>query len=535
MQPDSSGQGIMQAAPQNMQPPLAGQDQGQTQIKDPNHALQIIIQMLVAQGIPPEQAKQIAMEMIKAVAQGGMEELTSDEKIHARFGGHITRQHYLFGGIGRALGNIAGGIGKAISGVVGGIGNAVKSIASSTLGKAALAAAAFYFGGPLLAGEAAGAGAAGTAAGAGAAGAGAAGAGAAGLEAGLTAEGVGSSLLYPQTSSLIASSPYAAGASFTAPYSAGALSAAAENPSLLETIKGFANNPSLEGIKSIGSQALSGATDLASKYSPYLAAGAIGASLNNQPPKQNPGETPAEYQARVDAWKKTLNEGLNNPTLSSVTSPTTLYPNNPFYAQRRAEGGRIGYEAGGIGNIIQQATKEGFFGTPAMANGGRMGYLGGGLSGFLSGSGVAEPVSGGSTGGESGFGSVGGGLSGMLGRLISQHPEMFKKQQDVSSLTPEELQALLDQQRANVAHGGIPLGEPRTNNQGVSEIDYRKKGGFVPPIGVKEKADDIPAMLSNNEFVFTANAVRNAGHGDVNKGAKRMYHLMKHLEAGGVI
>ena len=110
----------------------------------------------------------------------------------------------------------------------------------------------------------------------------------------------------------------------------------------------------------------------------------------------------------------------------------------------------------------------------------------------------------------------------MLGRLISQHPEMFKRQQDVSSLTPEELQALLDQQRANVAHGGIPLGEPRTNNQGVSEIDYRKKGGFVPPIGVKEKADDIPAMLSNNEFVFTANAVRNAGHGDVNKGSKRM-------------
>ena len=57
----------------------------------------------------------------------------------------------------------------------------------------------------------------------------------------------------------------------------------------------------------------------------------------------------------------------------------------------------------------------------------------------------------------------------------------------------------------------------------------------MPPIGVKEKADDIPAMLSNNEFVFTANAVRNAGHGDVNKGAKRMYHLMKHLESGGVI
>jgi hypothetical protein len=67
------------------------------------------------------------------------------------------------------------------------------------------------------------------------------------------------------------------------------------------------------------------------------------------------------------------------------------------------------------------------------------------------------------------------------------------------------------------------------------ELDYRAKGGFVPPIGIKEKADDIPAMLSNNEFVFTADAVRNAGDGNVNKGAQRMYGLMKQLEAGGVV
>jgi hypothetical protein len=82
---------------------------------------------------------------------------------------------------------------------------------------------------------------------------------------------------------------------------------------------------------------------------------------------------------------------------------------------------------------------------------------------------------------------------------------------------------------------GMPVGNPRQNQSGVSELDYRKKGGFVPPIGIKEKADDIPAMLSNNEFVFTANAVRNAGGGNVNKGAQRMYGLMKQLEAGGVV
>lgn len=77
---------------------------------------------------------------------------------------------------------------------------------------------------------------------------------------------------------------------------------------------------------------------------------------------------------------------------------------------------------------------------------------------------------------------------------------------------------------------GIPMGKPRTNSAGVKEIDYRQSGGFVPPVGVKEKADDIPAMLSNNEFVFTADAVRGAGGGSVNKGAQRMYQLMNQLE-----
>ena len=70
----------------------------------------------------------------------------------------------------------------------------------------------------------------------------------------------------------------------------------------------------------------------------------------------------------------------------------------------------------------------------------------------------------------------------------------------------------------------------RTNPQGVQEIDYRQNGGFVPPIGIKEKADDIPAMLSNNEFVFTADAVRGAGNGDVKEGARKMYSMMKMYE-----
>ena len=76
----------------------------------------------------------------------------------------------------------------------------------------------------------------------------------------------------------------------------------------------------------------------------------------------------------------------------------------------------------------------------------------------------------------------------------------------------------------------LPLNQ---NPAGITELDLRETGGFIPPVGVKEKADDIPAMLSNNEFVFTADAVRGMGDGDVNKGAQRMYDMMKKLENGG--
>ena len=75
---------------------------------------------------------------------------------------------------------------------------------------------------------------------------------------------------------------------------------------------------------------------------------------------------------------------------------------------------------------------------------------------------------------------------------------------------------------------GLPV---NINPKGVKELDLRETGGFIPPVGVKEKADDIPAMLSNNEFVFTADAVKAAGGGSVDKGAQIMYDTMKKLES----
>jgi hypothetical protein len=184
---------------------------------------------------------------------------------------------------------------------------------------------------------------------------------------------------------------------------------------------------------------------------------------------------------------------------------------------------------------------------------------------------VATPQSGGGTGGGSGMG-------GMMARLIQQNPQMFKPQGTTTSyenryrnlikgdfidenmngiddrqeasyggrigyaegsidferktlerkgygdmmknMTPKEISQLYDSvmgtfSRRFQAEGSMPMGEPRRNLAGIMELDYRAKGGFVPPIGIKEKADDIPAMLSNNEFVFTADAVRAAGGGSV--------------------
>ena len=98
--------------------------------------------------------------------------------------------------------------------------------------------------------------------------------------------------------------------------------------------------------------------------------------------------------------------------------------------------------------------------------------------------------------------------------------------------------------RINRAYGSDELVEQASgiegldiniNPKGVKELDLRETGGFIPPVGVKEKADDIPAMLSNNEFVFTADAVRAAGGGSVNKGAQIMYDTMKKLENGGTV
>jgi len=92
----------------------------------------------------------------------------------------------------------------------------------------------------------------------------------------------------------------------------------------------------------------------------------------------------------------------------------------------------------------------------------------------------------------------------------------------ITGASQEEIDSVKTAQRQDKAEGGLM-------DLGGMEMDLRG-GGFVP-LGAKEKADDVPARLSKNEFVMTADAVRAAGGGSVDKGADKMYKMMKNLEA----
>jgi hypothetical protein len=120
----------------------------------------------------------------------------------------------------------------------------------------------------------------------------------------------------------------------------------------------------------------------------------------------------------------------------------------------------------------------------------------------------------------------------ILNAIQTDYPDIFKTLKGDETLAELDQKMLDLQNRKGAAKGGImsmPMGQPRVNQGGVTELDYRAKGGFVP-VGIKEKADDVPAMLSKNEFVFTADAVRGAGNGSIEKGAQKMYNTMKNLE-----
>ena len=195
----------------------------------------------------------------------------------------------------------------------------------------------------------------------------------------------------------------------------------------------------------------------------------------------------------------------------------------------RANGGRIGFNEGSLDPRIREividlmdnegfefgeAVKEAYKRVEQKANGGRIGF---------------------NLGGDTKYNSMvtkmyieAGGQEGTGMDIVSFADQYFPKKANGGRIGYAYGSDEIVDQASGIM--GLPK---RTNSEGIKELDLRDSGGFIPPVGVKEKADDVPAMLSNNEFVMTADAVRGMGGGDVNKGAQRLYDQMKMLEKGG--
>ena len=157
-------------------------------------------------------------------------------------------------------------------------------------------------------------------------------------------------------------------------------------------------------------------------------------------------------------------------------------------------------EIGGITGIMRQADlqRKGNVGQFYAAQGGRIGYAGGNYVGSK------QNVT------------------------LSDEYNSYLKEGGTMSFP-----SFVEMMREDRAQGGrIGAQEGGIMDLGGMEKDYRNTGGFVD-LGAKEKADDVPARLSVNEFVMTADAVRGAGDGDIDKGASIMENMMKELEQKG--
>ena len=184
------------------------------------------------------------------------------------------------------------------------------------------------------------------------------------------------------------------------------------------------------------------------------------------------------------------------------------------YANYMAQGGRIGYNGGGLTDYQLFKLKELGYGK-AGSNPGSYGGIGV-LKDILKLHKYAD-------GGRIGYAD-----KGFVDKIPKVDTEnILKNLEDLRKKKKKYDDAIFASERIDAQEGGLM-------NLGGMEKDYRQEGGFVP-IGGREKADDVPARLSKNEFVFTADAVRAAGGGDIDAGAEVMENLMENLEAGGKV
>jgi hypothetical protein len=495
-----------------MQPQMGG-EMSMPQMNE-QQALETIIQLLIEQGIPPEQALELAAQILQIFAQGGepaveafANQLEQQEQAEAMaqggVAGYAQRQGYFIGGALKS-------IGKAVSGVVKGVASAVKSVAKSPIGRIALT--------------------------------------------------IGANMLLP-----------GAGTAFGAALQSAAVNLGIQaigggkiNPmeALLAGASGYIGyNPS--GVTGADTALKTGqtvTTDGATNITANLADKGIG-------PLPSAGDAIyTDYPSSI-----TSNVAANAPTytgfesdISSMTGKgyAAPKPNLPFQLQGAGDGSVI--DANAItsdysypGTIDKLKTSASNFGTD-MLNKAQTGIQNlykdpiGTVSDLASSAyktvkDNAIPLVTGAVAGKYLFGSP---------QQDDESDEDFDQRRKAETneyvtlyggnLNIRDADFYAREKARNpfapimAANGGIMgyrkggsmVPPARQIEGGIIELDARKTGGYIP-YGKKERVDDVPAMLAKDEFVFTSRAVKAAGGGSAKRGAARMYALMKQLESKG--
>jgi len=475
----------------------AGMDQmggdGMIQM-DQQQALQTIVQILIDNGIPPEQAQQLAQQILQIFIQGGApaveqfaNQLEQQEQAQAMASGGIA-------GLYPRQGYFLGKIVKAVGSVVKGVANAVKSVAKSPIGKIALTIAATYALGP------------------------------AGL-------GIGQ-------------------AASATPWIASAINAGLAN-TLVQGITTGKFNPkeaftaaALGGFS--GAMGVPGTTEAtaATNTGTNITSDFANVGLGN--PDAYGSSTAQQISSNVNAATNAANplntygsssalenvgaSGMNN--VGPVTDAAKAYT-NPTVIDKISQFGDTA--KAGITNLYQDP-----LGTIARAAGSAFDYandpknLGtiatvGGLTGLaLLGSQLGVPRNEGEDdmSYEKRLQDAQGYITQYGRNLKITNPYFYQREGAVNPFAPT---MAANGGIMGYAKGGSMVPPARQIEGGVIELDARKSGGYIP-YGKKERHDDVPAMLAKDEFVFTSKAVKAAGGGSAQKGAAKMYALMKQLE-----
>jgi hypothetical protein len=469
--------------------PSQGSEMAQMQGMDGQQALQTIIQILIENGIPPEQAQQLALQILQIFAQGGepaleefanqLEQQESQAMASGGVAGYGYRQGYGFGGIGK----IFSGAAKAVSGVVKGVASAVKAVAKSPIGRAALTIGAATFLGPGAFGFS---GLGLTGAGLGFATAGAnLGLQALGgqklnlLEAGLSGFSAGlSNPTVPASSAtnITTSGVDVAGnalktagvANTTIPYSGleADISSMTAGKTLPSGAANYAYTPNIATI------------------TPEVGLTAPGSNIYNVGTQTQPGI--------MQTLQDKVTSAFSNPMDTLKNVATSAYD----YAKENPITTAIGVSSlASLGAALGMPRNEG---EDDESYGKRLAET----QGYIT----------------------------QYGRNLQiKNPYFYQREGAVNPFAPT---MAANGGIMGYKKGGSMIPPARQIEGGVIELDARKSGGYIP-YGKKERVDDVPAMLAKDEFVFTSRAVKAAGGGSAKRGAEKMYALMKQLESKG--